>query len=150
MIYGKLDTDHKEIENLAKIKKAIDYLKETDLSALELKKKYPIEDGIFIFTDEYLTSSKEEKNPESHKKYIDVQYIIEGEESIGVSFKGYHSSGYDPEKDVTFYKDVEDEKYFTLNKGKFTVFFPEDIHRPGCNVKEKNKVKKAVVKITVN
>ena len=46
--------------------------------------KYPIDgDNIFALVSEYKTKSEAEGKLEAHRKYIDVQYVISGEELMG-------------------------------------------------------------------
>lgn len=57
-----------------------------------------------------------------------------------------------PDRDLYFYeagKDPETKIHF--KKGRFAVFFPEDLHRPLCEGSEKGSpVRKAVVKVPVD
>ena len=43
----------------------------------------PLSDGNRILVQEGVTKAKEEKLCEAHRKYLDVQYIVEGEETVG-------------------------------------------------------------------
>jgi len=133
------------------IKKAINYLKNTDFSKIE-KGKYPLEgEEIFVVVNEYETIDKEEKKTEAHRKYIDIQFIYSGEEKIGFAFENPNnkiSEEYKEEKDVIHFSEVENEIDIPAFSGMFFIFFPEEVHRPGCILKEKQKVKKIIVKIS--
>ena len=48
-----------------------------------------------------------------------------------------------------FVKDVENEGFITSTPGCFCVFFPTDIHRPQVADGEPMKVRKVVVKVSV-
>ena len=64
--------------------KAFAFLKDHDLVKLA-KGKYPIDgDNVFASVTEDSTKNLEKTNWESHRKYIDIQYVINGEELIGV------------------------------------------------------------------
>ena len=111
--------------------------------------KYFITKEIYANVQTCLPKPKEEQLLEKHKKYIDLQYIISGNEKIGWKFfdKNFKTlKRYNPKKDIAFYSNKPDT-YINLKKGEFAIFFPDDTHAPLCC---KNKVKKCVVKIPVN
>ena len=130
------------------LNQAIEYIKSQDLSALPAG-KYPIEgDLMFALIQEPLTGHT--PYLEAHETYIDLQYLIAGEERIGVyrPLKVLEVIGNSlATKDVILYKHDEKETDIILQPGMFAVFFPSDLHRPCCNVGEEMKIKKVVVKI---
>jgi biofilm protein TabA len=84
---------------------------------------------------------------ESHKKYIDLQYIIKGKEIIGVADASKATITKPYTVDVINYD--ADGKYYTTEPGKFFLFFPNDAHRPTIKVDGYDVVKKIVIKIQV-
>ena len=54
------------------------------------------------------------------------------------------------ERDLIFYKEVENEGFITSTPGCFCVFFPTDVHRPQVADGEPIKVRKVVVKVSVD
>ena len=52
------------------------------------------------------------------------------------------------ERDLIFYKSVENEGFITSTPGCFCVFFPTDVHRPACADGEPMTVRKVVVKVS--
>lgn len=119
-----------------------------DLKALEAG-KYPIMgDQVFAMVSEYSTKKPEETKWEAHKKYIDLQYVIEGEEEIGMLplEKAILPQPYDGTKDLLFFQDQPGE-YFVASPDFFFLFFPEDVHRPGIMLENPGTVKKLVIKI---
>jgi len=129
------------------------YLKNTDLAKLPIGRHDIDGDNIFVSVSEYELEPKENRRPEAHRKYIDIQYVAWGEEVIGHSLL---SSKYEiiqdelAERDVIFYKEVEHEAQLVLKPGIYAIFFPTDVHRPGCMSKNKGQVKKIVVKISLS
>lgn len=91
--------------------------------------------------------------PESHRQFIDIQYLISGHEVMGVSSvsSGKHSVVEDrtPEQDILFWQVNEDENPVTLTPGMFAIFFPDDIHRPCAHQPSDAPchLRKAVIKI---
>lgn len=69
---------------------------------------------------------------ESHRKYIDIQFTVSGCDSIGWEEQPRlipDAKGYDPDKDVEFYKD-RPTIWVPVGSGQFAVFYPEDAHAP--------------------
>jgi len=88
---------------------------------------------------------------EGHEKYLDVQFLIEGEqEIIYVSRKTDDlviTEDLIANQDIAFYGQVGHEIAVTLIPGMFIVLFPSDLHRPICSITGGTKLKKAVMKI---
>jgi YhcH/YjgK/YiaL family protein len=130
--------------------KAFEYLQQTDFSKLE-KGKYEI-DGttIFAIVNEYDTIATTGEQMESHKKYIDVQYIVSGEELIGHDFLQGQTPSQAYEEATDFMLFGETPAFFSrLQQGMFAIFFPTDLHMPNIKVDAPVLVKKVVIKISV-
>ncbi len=132
--------------------KAFNYLKTTDLKALELK-RYDIDgDNLYVAVSEYLSKNEEDARYEAHQKYIDIQYVVSGNELIGVgpvSQKQDVLVPYDPAKDIEFMT-VRDGVNNKATPEKFFIFFPSDLHRPGLKDGVNAQVRKVVVKVKVD
>src|SRR6476659_5128182 len=135
MILGNINHLGQEVKGLPQaIQKGIDYLKSTDFSKLE-DKKYTIDgDKMYVVISTYDTKPKAESKAEVHKNFLDIQFIISGEEIISV---GYDNPGnavmqeYDAAKDRTLFTSVVNELDYPVAAGHWIVFYPTDIHRPG-------------------
>ena len=153
MIYGNLNYLQSKASYPTYIWDVLELLKSKDWSNLE-NGKYSIKgDSIFMIISSYETSPESDKEPEVHKKYIDVQYILEGVEVIKVANDMGDclvSKAYIEENDIMFYESAQDESSLVMKKGDFAVFYPHDIHKPGCHYKEKSKIRKVVVKISAD
>jgi hypothetical protein len=65
--------------------KAFAFLRDNDLSSIELK-RYDIDgDNVYATVSEYLTKNEEDARYEVHRAYIDIQYVVSGKELIGVA-----------------------------------------------------------------
>ena len=90
--------------------KAVDFLKNTDLAALE-PGKYEI-DGKDVYANvtAYTTIPWEEAKYEAHEHYTDIQYVIEGSEVM--TYAPVHEmtvkTPYNPDKDVVFFENTTD------------------------------------------
>lgn len=135
------------------IQKAIAYATSTDFSKLEDGRQEI--DGDSMFANLFHLTSKpvEETHPELHKKYVDVQFWICGEELCGVApfvGKGQCVEA-NEDSDLYFYEGIENEFFIHATQGCYAVFFPNDAHRPGVCVDGKPlDYRKVVVKVSVD
>lgn len=130
--------------------KAFQYLTETDFTQVP-KGKYEIDgDHLFAIVNEYNTVPASGEQMEAHKKYIDVQYIVHGQELIGHDFLRQQtpSKAYDEASDYWLFGGAP--SFFSrMEAGMFAIFFPTDLHMPNILVKESSPVKKVVLKLSV-
>lgn len=132
-------------------RRAFKYLKKQNLSKLN-PGSYVIENNrIHAHVSKYLTHEFDQEKWESHKQFVDLQYIIEGFESFGFGeINNFEPiSEYIPERDICWYKG-ELHHLITAGEGMFLIFFPNDIHQPGIVVDNPKEVKKIVIKIRIN
>jgi biofilm protein TabA len=154
MIFGHIGNLDKEAPLYpSAVQKGLQYLKNTDFAKLADGKHSIDGDSMYAIISEYFPDLKENRKAETHIKYIDIQYIDKGEEYIAYSNLSTTSEiaqAYSEEKDAAFYKNVTNEIDIKLSSGMYAVFFPWDIHRPGCVSQPGVKVRKVVVKIKVS
>lgn len=150
MIFGHI----KQLDELKTypeiIQKALRYLADTDFTKMEIGTYELDGKNLFALVQEIETNSIENKKPEAHSLYIDIQYLVSGTEQIGYAPIGESSvikEDLRPEKDVVFYQTPAKESMLDFYEGSFAVFFPSDIHRPGCLSGSKAKIRKVVMKI---
>ena len=148
MIYDKLD--HLEIytsisERLAK---GLRLLIETDFSVLE-PGRYEVDGNDLYFMVQSYQSKEKNDTPEAHKKYIDIQYLLEGEELIGVGALSDMTEEVTANPDSDFCLYHGPLSYVKLGNGYFTVLFPQDAHAPGIAVDIPAAVRKVVVKVLI-
>lgn len=127
--------------------KAFAYLKATDLDKLPVG-KYPIDgDNVFASVTNNPTKPYEKTAWESHRKYIDLQYVIQGAEKIAVNpvSASKVTEPYNEAKDVAHYE-AEGIQYQAV-PGTFYLFFPSEAHRPNIKVDGIDHDKKIVLKI---
>ena len=153
MIFDKLSHAQTYDTLSSRIQQGLAYLQNTDLASLA-PEKYEIDgDNLFVLIQEYETRPLENGKWESHKKYLDIQYIIEGNELMGYAPIEYLTDVVDltPTKDMLYYKDANNAGIFLkLNAGEFALFFPQDAHMPNITNGTVCKNKKAVVKILID
>ena len=110
--------------------------------------KYIIDgDNVFATITKAPSKEFEQTAWESHRKYIDLQYVITGKEKMGVVplADATVTRPYDESKDAANYG--AQGKFVIATPKEFLLFFPGDVHRPGIKVKGIDTVKKLVIKI---
>ena len=128
---------------------AFDYLRKTDLGTLALG-RHDIEGShVFALVQEYRTKPLAEGFWESHRAYIDVQYVIAGTERIGYANLSAlrPRAPYDADKDLLVHDGSG--SFFDVPAGSFAIFAPQDAHMPCLAAGEPAHVRKVVIKVAV-
>lgn len=150
MIFDRL-SNSKQYEKLnEKFKIGFDFLKNNNLKEMK-DGRYDVAEGVFANVQSLKTKNKTEKKWEVHKDYIDIQYVIKGEECMGYGILEDFKKvvvPYDKEKDIEFL-DGERFNYIDVNENDFVIFYPNDVHAPMLSVKEDVEIKKVIVKIKI-
>jgi YhcH/YjgK/YiaL family protein len=135
--------------NKAAWDKAFAFMRDSDLTKLKPGKHVIDGDNVFATITEGPEKDFDKTAWESHRKYIDLQYVITGKEKIGVApvstatvIKPYNetSDGVNYTANGTFY---------IADPGTIYLFFPQNAHRPNIKVDGYDVVKKMVIKIKV-
>ncbi len=110
--------------------------------------KYEINDKIFYTINKLEPKKREEKLFETHKEYIDLQLILDGDEIAGFAniTDCVVCNEYDPSQDAALYSDTEKSMFCHMQKGWFYIVFPQDAHMPCCKANSK-EVAKAIFKV---
>ncbi|MCE9685763.1 YhcH/YjgK/YiaL family protein [Shewanella sp. AS16] len=136
-----------------RLARALAHLAATDFGKLEAG-SYPLEgEDIFVIVNDYETKPRDTEPFEVHRKYIDVQYVVSGEEEFGYLplaqqtpskpyFEKHDYAEFDYESNRS------DASYIKLKAGMFALFFPGDIHMPGTG-DTPTSVRKVVIKVRV-
>ncbi|WP_141504639.1 YhcH/YjgK/YiaL family protein [Paenibacillus luteus] len=135
------------------ILRGMNFIRENDLNELKLGKHMIEGDLLFALVQETITKDFQFQKPESHKQYIDIQYLVCGEERIGVVKLSNQSILIEDllvDRDVAFYGQLENEVELILHPGDYAIFFPSDIHRPCCTLKTDQLIRKVVIKIHIS
>lgn len=126
---------------------AFAFLKNQNLLELAVGKYPIIGEQVFASVTEAPSKNMEDVKWESHKKYIDLQYIIKGKEIIGVADASKATITKPYTVDAMNY--TADGTYYTTDAVSFFLFFPNDAHRPTIKADGYDIVKKIVIKIQV-
>lgn len=140
--------------NKAEWDAAFNFLKRDDLKNLEPGRYELTARGTYANIQE-LTTSRE--NPgkvvyERHERYVDIQYVLDGEELIYISDVGSmkeRTKEFDAGKDYELWTGCTNPHPVVMNDTTFVVAFPNQPHCPGLAPRgtKPAKVKKVVVKV---
>jgi YhcH/YjgK/YiaL family protein len=150
MIVDRLDNAAQYSGLGERIALALAYLNDNDCTKLPVG-KIPIQgEQVFAIVQDNTTKPRAEGLWESHRKYIDVQFVAAGIEEMGYaniqSLKV--SKPWDEQTDCALYQGRG--SFVTVPAGSFTIFFPEDGHIPGSAIDDQpSAVRKVVIKVAV-
>lgn len=133
--------------NQAAWDKAFAYLKNTDLKTLSNGRHVIDGDNVYAIVTEAPTKDYDKTAFESHRKYIDLQYVITGEENMAKTSVASVTVNkpYDETADIAYF--TGEGKIYTVPAGTFMLFFPGEAHRPNITPGGNKVVKKIVIKI---
>lgn len=132
-----------------RIQACFTYAASHDLSTFE-KGSHPIMgDDLFVNIVEYTTTTPENRFWEAHRQYLDLHFMLSGEEQIDLNFiENLSQSEYVPTDD---FLPLEGEKngQVILREGDFLLCFPHDAHRTAVAVNSPCTIRKAIFKIKI-
>ena len=154
MIVGLLsDVTRQKSVLPAAVVRALEALEKMNPATLE-PGRYELEgDKLFCLIQDVELRSMGESRPEAHHNYADIQIPLTASERYGFSLPqdGLATTEDRLEaNDVAFYAQPANEFFMDIDPGTFTVFMPKELHRPCLAIKDKAKLRKAVVKIHVS
>jgi YhcH/YjgK/YiaL family protein len=108
-----------------------------------------LSDGNKILVQEGTTKDASTQLIEAHRNYLDIQYIVQGSETMGwAPIEALTPAGeYNAVKDKIMYAGHVD--FMDIAQGYCYVVYPEDGHMPGVHLKEPQSYRKLVVKLKV-
>ncbi|MDH4216825.1 MAG: YhcH/YjgK/YiaL family protein [Gallionella sp.] len=110
--------------------RVFDYIRTTDLLALA-PGRYPISgDDLFAIVESVTGRTRAEAKLECHRKYIDIQLVLEGVDEMGwKALADCVQPVSDYKTDIQFFHDAP-SAWIATPPDAFCVFFPEDAHAP--------------------
>lgn len=132
-----------------RVDKAIEYLKGLKVSESDAGKRVDVDDNFYYSIQSYDTNPTEQCKLESHRKYIDIQIMVSGEESMDLVDISRLSlkEEYSEEKDVMFWNVPSRMSKTTLLAGDCIVLYPETAHRGARDLNGTSHVLKIVGKV---
>ncbi len=126
MILDYLENYEKYEKMLPNLRKGMELVRSVEDSPVG---SYDGEDGIYAMVQEGVTADISGNKFETHKKYLDVQIVMEGCECIQWENASRLdiSDEYNPDADLKLYRG--NGKNITISEGMFYILFPEDAHK---------------------
>lgn len=131
-----------------RFKQAFEYLSQINIHTIPAGRHEVDGDAIYVLVQEYITKKKSEGKWEAHRRYIDLQYVVQGTEGMGYANIHHLQQGeYILEKD--FLPLFGEGQQVELRSGYFVLLFPEDAHMPSMALGESKPARKIVFKIAI-
>ncbi|MBM5574688.1 YhcH/YjgK/YiaL family protein [Deefgea sp. CFH1-16] len=151
MLLGHLNQSNGALPAI--IETALNYLRHTDFTTMAAG-RYPLDgERMIAIVQTPMTQPWETGMPEFHQRYIDIQYLVAGEEVIGyLPPNPALSLSVDQlaERDIAFVHPQENESRLVLSAGMYAIFFPGELHKPCRALNTPVSIKKVVIKIDIN
>lgn len=148
MIFDHLDQSGRYANLHPLFAKAFEFLRKTDLAALPPGRIALDGDRLYVSIDHKPGRGRDGARLESHRKYIDIQVTISGDEEIGWKRTGQCAEitePFKPDNDIQFYADAP-VAWVAVPRNHFVIYWPEDAHAPLAGAGE---LRKAIVKVAV-
>lgn len=130
---------------------AYDFILNFSLSTVK-DGSYKLKNGVIANVMTYITKPISMTCYESHRKYIDVQYMIYGEELMFIADTGNLGNrievAYDERRDVSYYN-YNGGELSVLKAGETMILYPNDAHRGAVAVDRPIKIRKIVIKVPI-
>lgn len=153
MLLGDLSRDDFTMAMPPVFAKLCHKLKQLDLVNLPLGWQ-ELTEGIRMNVMEFETSESVGKKAELHRKFIDIQLLISGEEVIDYGLSQPNLALFDEyreEDDYQLTEAIEYKNSVVLQPNMFAIFMPYEPHTPGnCVNSQPKMLKKLVVKVPVS
>jgi len=131
------------------IAEALEYIRDNDLSEIELGHYEISKDNVRMIVNEYEQDCTDRIRMEAHRKNIDVHYWVSGSELMGYAPLQDQSilEPYNEGKDCVHFS--ADASFSKLEPGMFAVYFPTDLHTAVIDEDCNSQVRKIVFKVSV-
>ena len=147
MIHDTLDQFSRYCALHTRFEKILKWLEQTDLETIPLGRQDILPDGeAFVNVQEVKFRAKADIPAEYHRKYIDIQIPLSGVEQMGWQPLTAFPSviPFSEEQDVAL-ANLPAADWVTVKPGEFVIFFPTDVHTPGCISMQPHK--KMIIKV---
>ena len=151
MIFDTLENSTQYESLNSRFAKAFAFLRTVD-GTQELGRHDLDGDACFALVQTYETKPLEKAKFEAHRKYIDVQFIHSGRETIlwaPLSTMKEETMAYSEEKDAALWKLTPETTPLHVSAGHFAILWPQDAHAPCIEWEKPEPVFKVVVKVAV-
>ena len=150
MIYDKIDNFETYASLSEDLRIGLEFLRKV---SPEIEKGvHELSPRVKAIVSEYVTKSENENGYEAHRQYIDIQYLVSGQEKICCLPLEYlkETTPYSEQSDAALYqqRDIQPQEML-IGNGYFAIFFPQDGHMPQLTATAPQPVRKIVVKVKI-
>jgi YhcH/YjgK/YiaL family protein len=148
MIFDTIDNADRYAALHSQFPRAFEFIRNTDLLALAPGRYSIVGDDLFVIVENVAGRSRDEAKLECHRKYIDIQLVLEGVDEMGwkpLADCREPVADYSAERDIQFFRDSP-ASWIVTPSGAFCIFFPEDAHAP---LVATGNIRKLIFKIAI-
>jgi YhcH/YjgK/YiaL family protein len=149
-VTGRIDS-WRGLPGTAGLEPALEYLAGLDAARVVPGRTPIVGDSVYALASSYDTRAGEALRFEAHRLFIDVQYVVAGQETIGFlpSTEGLRVvEPFNAEKDIELFEVPPRYSSLPIKAGRFAVFRTGQAHLPGCHLEGIHRVVKVVVKVS--
>ena len=141
--------DEEEVEQ--RVRRAVEYMEKLIAPGLA-NGTYSVNDWLTVTVKHADTDCEANRRLESHRKNIDIQWVIDGMEAIGIADVSSLSveEPYDPEKDVAFWERRPAMTKVVLKEGSYAILYPKDAHMPCIAAPKPGTIRVAIGKVRID
>lgn len=109
----------------------------------------PLSGGNKILVQQSTTKDAATQQVETHRNFLDIQYLVKGEEVVGwaPTWSLTPAAEYNETKDKQMF--TGDVDFLRIREGYCYVVYPEDGHMPGVHLDQPQTYTKLVIKLKV-
>ncbi len=140
--------DWRSMSELKGLEPAFEFLEKKTLAEMPLG-KHPIEgEQVYALVQKLPSRAPETAQFESHRKYIDIHYLVAGQEITGFAPVDNLKLAvpYDEAKDVMLYTVPAQYTKIEMRPGRFAIYHPGQGHLPNCHFDGPHELQKVVIK----
>ena len=149
MILSALSQSERYVPLHPLFRRAFDYIRDTDFFTLAPGRYHIVGEDLIAIVEQVPGKTKEMARLEAHRRYIDIQLVLEGDEQMGWKpLADCHNpvSEHSEERDIRFFHDAP-ASWVAVPPDHFCIFFPQDAHAP---LVANGQVRKVIFKVAVN
>jgi YhcH/YjgK/YiaL family protein len=151
VIHGDLKV-WKSMRDLKGFEAAFEFLDRKTLGDVPLGKHAIEGEQVYALVQKLPSRAAETGQFEAHRKYIDVHYMLSGQETSGFAPAEDLKLAvpYDESKDVTLYDVPQQYTKIEVKPDHFVVYHPGQAHLPNCHLQGPHDLHKVVIKVHVD
>ena len=144
--------DWKSMPDLNGLEVAFEFLEKKSLVDVPVGKHSIEGEQVYALVQKLPSRAAETAQFESHRKYIDLHYVVSGQESSGFAPAAdlKLTVPYDESKDVMLYDVPQQYTRIEVKPGRFVVYHPGQAHLPNCHLQGPHDLHKVVIKVHVD